>query len=361
MSIEKNHYKNDDSSLDEQFMARCLELAAKGKGRVTPNPLVGCVIVHKGIIVAEGFHETFGENHAEVNAIAKLKGKFKTKEEDESIIPFCTLYVNLEPCSHHGKTPPCSNLIISSGFKKVVIGSIDSNSEVDGSGMKQLKQAGVNVSIGILEKENKTLNKAFFTFHELKRPYYILKWAESTNGFIYSESNSPKISNDLSSQKVHEMRNVAHAILIGKNTLIEDDPLLNVRHVVGVDPIKIIVVNRIPEEILKSKLVKSNANVLIFNTEKNEVNGQIEFIKYETKTLIKTLNTALHQKNIQSVLVEGGTKILSQFIESNTWDEIHQITGNKVFKSGIKAPSTSKITLRNKHSVGADEWKTYYK
>ncbi len=352
MSTLKKSLPNDNAT-DIVFMARCLELAVKGKGRVAPNPLVGCVIVHNGLIVAEGYHVAFGKNHAEVNAIANLK--------DKSIVATCTLYVNLEPCSHHGKTPPCSNLIIRSGFKKVVIGSVDTNSEVAGTGIQQLIDAGIEVSVGILEEENKNLNKAFFTFHELKRPYYILKWAESSDGFIYNENLSPKISNEMSSQRVHEMRNTTQGILIGKNTLVEDDPLLNVRHVAGTDPIKIVVVNSIPKELHDSKIAKSNQQVLVFNTEKDEVTGQIEFIKYESETLIHTLNTALHRKNIQSVLVEGGTNTLSQFIDSNTWDEIHQVTGDETLNEGLKSPNTSNLSPELESRIGSDHWKSFYK
>lgn len=311
-------------------MRRCLELAAKAKGFVAPNPMVGCVIVHEGKIISEGYHQKYGEAHAEVIAINGIT--------DKNTINKSTLFVNLEPCSHHGKTPPCADLIIKKGFKKVVIGALDDNSLVAGKGIEKLQKAGIEVSYGVIEDECKALNKTFYTFHNKKRPFYTLKWAESKDGYIFSKNKSPKISNELSSQKVHQLRAEHQAILIGKNTLIQDNPLLNVRHVKGNNPLKIIVVNEFKEEYLQLKLFKDKQKILVFNTSISETKENIELIKFNPNELITELNRVLFGKNIQSVLVEGGTNLLEQFISSKNWDESIQIIGKQTFNNGVKSP-----------------------
>ena len=227
-------------TIDEQFMSRCIQLAKLGKGNVAPNPMVGAVIVHEGKIIGEGYHQKYAEAHAEVNAVNSV--------EDKSLLPFSTIYVSLEPCSHHGKTPPCADLLVAKQFKRVVIGTLDANSQVDGKGIKRLKEAGIAVSIGILEAECQDLNKHFFTAHRKKRPYVLLKWAQSPNGYIDAGGN--KSSND--SRKItwistpefqslsHQWRNEYQSILIGRKTVESDNPSLTVRAVEGTNPIRIV-------------------------------------------------------------------------------------------------------------------------
>lgn len=335
------------SNSDEIYMRRCLELAAKAKGLVAPNPMVGCIIVYENNIISEGYHQKYGDKHAEVNAIEGIYNK--------NIINKSTLFVNLEPCSHHGKTPPCADLIIRKGFKKVVIGALDNNSLVAGKGIEKLQKAGIEVICGVIENECKTLNKTFYTYHEKKRPFYTLKWAETTDGYLFSESNNPKISNELSAQKVHQLRAEHQAILIGKNTLIQDNPLLNVRHVKGNNPLKIIVVNEFKDEYLQLKLFKDGQKTLVFNTSKSEIKDNLELVKFNPSELITKINRVLYAKNIQSVLVEGGTNVLEQFISSNNWDELIQIIGKQIFKKGIKSPSLELKPIFS-NSVGGDIW-----
>lgn len=320
------------------YMTKAIELAGKGLGSVSPNPLVGCVIVKDDKIVAEGYHQKYGEAHAEVNAINNLPSDIDPKD--------CTLYVNLEPCSHHGKTPPCSDLIISRGFKKVVISNSDSNPIVAGTGIEKLKQAGIEVITGICEKEGRYLNRRFFTFHEKKRPYIILKWAQTADGFISKwpipkNRSENKISGEEAQKLVHQMRANEDAILVGKNTVLNDDPYLTTRFAEGKNPMRIIITGSdIP---FNYNIFNSDARVVVFNPFKTEMKDHIHYIKFNGGNVISQILESLYKVGISSVLVEGGLFTLSSFIEADIWDEAQAFVAPELsFGSGIKGP---KITL----------------
>jgi diaminohydroxyphosphoribosylaminopyrimidine deaminase/5-amino-6-(5-phosphoribosylamino)uracil reductase len=319
------------------YIKRTLELAQKGLGSVSPNPLVGCVIVKDDQIVAEGYHQTYGEAHAEVNAIAKLTSTIDPKD--------CTLYVNLEPCCHHGKTPPCTDLIISKGFKKVVVCNVDPNPLVAGKGIEKLKQAGIEVTQGICEQEGRNLNKRFFTFHEKKRPYIILKWAQTADGFISKwpipkNRSENKISGEEAQKLVHQMRANEDAILVGKNTVLNDDPYLTTRLAEGKNPMRIIITgSEIP---FTYNIFNSDARIVVFNPFRTEVKDHVHYIKLQSGDVIPQILESLYKVGISSVLVEGGLNTLNGFIEGKMWDEQHVfVNPNLTFSTGIKAPKTS--------------------
>lgn len=294
----------------EIYMKRCFQLAKNGFGQVAPNPLVGCVIVHDGKIISEGFHQKHGENHAERNAILRVN--------DESLLKKSTLYVNLEPCSHFGKTPPCADLIIEKQIPKVIISNLDSNPEVGGKGIERLLNAGIEVITDILENEGRFLNRRFFTYIEKKRPYIILKWAESLDGFMYSETDR-WITNEAMRNLVHKWRSEESAIMVGTSTVLVDNPKLNVRAYFGENPLRITIDKN-------HKLLK---NLHFFD------NSQPTKI-YEITDLSEILSD-LHSQKIQSVIVEGGAKLLQSFIEKNLWDEARILIGNKQLSNGLKA------------------------
>ncbi len=327
-------------------MKKCLELAKKGMGYVSPNPMVGCVIVFNDEIIGEGYHQEYGKDHAEVNAIENVK--------DKSLLKKSTLYVNLEPCVHFGKTPPCTNLIIESKIPKVVIGCADSYSEVSGKGIKKMQNRGIEIIVGVLGKESRELNKRFFTFHEKKRPYIILKWAESKDGFMAPlNQNKPFWMTSSESKKlVHKWRAEEEAILIGRITAKKDNPSLTVREVAGSNPIRII----IDKNLTLSgdlNLFNSDAKTIIFNSLKSEENGTNQFIKIDFNYLIEKILKELHKQNIQSVKIEGGSITLQSFIDSNIWDEARIFTANKLFSQGLKTPIIEgKIILERK--IGTD-------
>ena len=312
-------------------MKKCLELATKGMGYVSPNPMVGCVVVFNNQIISEGYHEEYGTVHAEINAIENVK--------DKSLLKKSTLYVNLEPCVHFGKTPPCTNLIIESEIPKVVIGCIDSYSEVSGKGIEKMQNTGIEVIVGVLEKESRELNKRFFTFHEKKRPYIILKWAESKDGFMAPlNQNKPFWMTSSESKKlVHKWRAEEEAILIGRITAQKDNPSLTVREVAGSNPIRIIIDKNLK---LSSdlNLFNSEAKTIIFNTIKSEETGTNQFVKIDFNYLIENILEELHKQNIQSVIIEGGSTTLQSFIAANIWDEARIFTANKLFSQGLKTP-----------------------
>ncbi len=331
-------------------MNRCLELARKGAGKVSPNPMVGCVIVHNDTIIGEGFHEKYGEAHAEVNAINAVKNQELLKES--------TLYVSLEPCAHFGLTPPCSDLIVEKKIPRVVIGTIDSFAKVAGKGIEKMIKAGIDVQVGILEKECREINKRFFTFHEKKRPYIFLKWAETTDGFIDYDRTKNQfgeptwITGEKALVRVHQMRAVEDAILVGTNTALKDNPSLTVRHCEGRSPVRIVIDNhlRLPVHL---KLFDRTAKTIVFNSLKNEESGNTEFVKIDfNKKMIPHLLKNLYQRNIQSLIVEGGKQLLESFIEANLWDEAFRFTGNKLFIRGIKAPSISGSIIQTEETDG---------
>jgi len=332
------------------YMKKAFELAQKGLGFVSPNPMVGCVIVKDDKIVAEGYHQTYGEAHAEVNAIHNLPSHIDPKD--------CTLYVNLEPCSHHGKTPPCADLIISKGFKKVVVCNVDPNPLVAGKGLEKLKQAGIEVTQGICEAEGRNLNKRFFTFHEKKRPYIILKWAQTADGFISKwpipkNRSDNKISGEQAQKLVHQMRANEDAILVGKNTVLNDDPYLTTRLAEGKNPMRIIITG---EEIPFSyNIFNSDARIVVFNPLRTEVKDHVHYIKLKPGDVIPQIMENLYKVGISSVLVEGGLNTLNSFIEGKMWDEQHIFVNPDLnFTTGIKAPKTSLNT--DFQVVGSDNY-----
>jgi len=309
--------------LHEKYIKRCIKIAENGLGSTRPNPMVGCVIVYKNTIIGEGFTSAYGGNHAEVNAIKSVKNKSLLRES--------TLYVTLEPCSHFGKTPPCSNLIIKHSVPNIVIGTSDTHSKVSGQGIAKLKAAGCNVTKGVLEEECKQHHKRFFTFHNKKRPYVILKWAQTNDGFIAPISKSEKkpiwITNQYSRQLVHKWRAEEQAILIGTKTVMEDNPSLTTRHWKGINPIRIV--------IDRNKRLSNTLTVFDDTTETIIISE--ESINFN-KAISEQICAILHSNNINSVIIEGGRQTLQTFIDEDLWDEARVFSGNKAFNKGIEAP-----------------------
>ncbi len=321
--------KNDD----EFYIKRCIELAEKALGKTYPNPLVGSVIVYNDRIIGEGFHKKAGEPHAEINAINSIK------DEDQHLIPESTIYVSLEPCAHFGKTPPCALKIKELGFKKVVIGAMDSHDKVNGKGKKIITDAGIEAISGILEDECRRLNKRFFTYHERKRPFIILKWAQSADGFMDKDFRPYPISNSLSKQLVHQMRSEEHAILIGKNTALHDNPSLTVREIEGKNPIRILIDFNL-EVSENSNIYNDEAKTIIFNSVKNVEDNNLKFIKIERENSISQILEKLYELQIQSVIIEGGRFTLQEFINKNLWDEALIFKNpNLNLKTGTQAPN----------------------
>lgn len=336
------------------LMLRCFELAANGLGKVSPNPLVGAVLVHAGKIIGEGYHQQFGQAHAEVNAIKNAKENFP------ELISKSTLFVNLEPCSHFGKTPPCADLIIQKGIKKVFISNRDPNPVVAGNGIKRLKDAGVTVIENILTEEGRELNKRFFTFHEKHRPFIILKWAQTADGFIApSTRNKTQISSEQSQILVHKWRSEEQAILIGKNTALTDNPQLNVRKWNGKNPIRLVIDSKLslPNQL---HLFDNTIQTIVFNSLKNEEQKNIRLVKLDfNENVLQQILSYLFSINVQSIIVEGGTVTLQKFIDANLWDETRIFTAPKKLLTGINAPI---ISFENKNYPvelsGDDELKT---
>lgn len=307
-------------------MLRCLELAKNGIGAALPNPSVGAVIVYQNTIIGEGFTAAYGGSHAEVNAINAVKNKSLLKE--------ATLYVSLEPCSHFGKTPPCCDLILLHEIPTIIIGTVDPNIVVAGKSIQKLNEAGKTVVVGILEKECRELNQRFFTFHLKKRPYIILKWAESSDGFIAPNKENRKnenkpywISNEYSRQLTHKWRSEEQAILVGTQTVIDDNPRLDVRDWTGKNPIKIVLdqKNRIPKE---NYIFDNQSRTIILSAAEIDYN----------KNIGQQIATFLFENTILSVIIEGGQQTLQTFIEENLWDEARVFIGPDVLGNGIKSP-----------------------
>jgi diaminohydroxyphosphoribosylaminopyrimidine deaminase/5-amino-6-(5-phosphoribosylamino)uracil reductase len=316
-----------------KYMQRCLELASKGLGKVSPNPMVGCVIVKNDTITGEGFHEFYGGPHAEVNAIKNAGGKFDGDE---------VMYVSLEPCNHQGKTPPCTDLILKTGIKNVVIACRDTNPLVKGKGAEHLRKEGVHVIEGLMEKEAIELNRRFFTFHQKKRPYIILKWAQTADGFIgYSGASASRlvVSNQEAHLLVHRWRSEEDAILAGANTLLMDNPQLTTRLWKGKNPVRIII-DRNLHLPLHLKVFDKNSSVIVLNQKKSFVNGHIEYIRTDCHNLHAILEV-LHSRQIASLLVEGGTKTLNMFLEKNLFDELRILVAPLKVNCGVKAPWVS--------------------
>jgi diaminohydroxyphosphoribosylaminopyrimidine deaminase/5-amino-6-(5-phosphoribosylamino)uracil reductase len=337
---------------EEFFMQRCIELASKAMGCASPNPMVGSVIVYNNKIIGEGYHEKYGSHHAEVNAINSVK--------DKSLLSKSTLYVNLEPCAHFGKTPPCSDLIIQNKIPEVVIGCVDTFSEVSGKGIERMKNVGIDVKVGVLENESRKLNKRFFTFHEKKRPYIILKWAESKDGFIAPKNQTKPfwMTSSESKKLVHEWRAEEDAILVGRITAEKDNPSLTVREVDGSNPIRI-VIDKDLKLSADFNLFNNDAKTIIFNQIKSEKNNSNNYIKINFKNLTKNILQELHKQNIQSIIIEGGTKTLQSFIDTNMWDEARIFTTNKTLTEGVKPP-TIEGEIISEDETGGDRFKILY-
>jgi diaminohydroxyphosphoribosylaminopyrimidine deaminase/5-amino-6-(5-phosphoribosylamino)uracil reductase len=325
--------------IHEKYINRCIQLAKNGLGTTYPNPLVGSVIVYNDTIIGEGWHRKAGEPHAEVNAIQSVK--------DKSLLAKATIYVSLEPCSHFGKTPPCCDLILANKIPNVVIGTVDPNIKVAGTGIKRLIEFGATVTVGVLEDQCNELNKRFFTFHQKKRPYIILKWAESADGFIAPISKDKKapvwISNTYSRQLVHKWRSEENAILVGTKTVLEDNPKLDVRDWTGNNPIRIVLDRT--AKITNHYFVNDNTTKTITITEQQNLIGTENLIFENTifdfKISIKICDI-LYKNNIQSVIIEGGRQTLQTFIDANLWDEARVFKSKMTIENGIKAPVLKK-------------------
>lgn len=324
-----------------EFMQQALGLAKKGWPNVLPNPMVGCIIVHNDKIVATGYHQNFGGAHAEVNAINNLPKEINPAD--------CTLYVTLEPCSHFGKTPPCANLIIEKGFKRVIVCNLDPNPLVAGKGIEKLKAANIEVITGVLEQEGRNLNKRFFTFFEKSRPYYILKWAQTADGFISRiplplNKEENKISGQESQKFVHQIRAEEMGIMVGKNTVLSDNPHLTNRFVEGKNPVRMFIDKdlEVPETY---NIYDKQAKTIVFNRVKDEIRENIEFIKLNFElNVLSQISDSLFKKSIQSVLVEGGSRLLNDFIQQNIFDEILIFENPHLkFGTGLKAPNINLV------------------
>lgn len=341
-------------NIHEKYIKRCIELAQNGFGTTYPNPMVGSVIVYENQIIGEGWHKKAGGPHAEVNAIKSVI--------DKSLLKKATIYVSLEPCSHFGKTPPCCDLIIANEIPNVVIGTLDPNEKVSGKGIKKIAESGANVIVGVLEKECNELNKRFFTFHKKKRPYIILKWAESQDGFLAPEKEISQdrkpvwITNSHSRQLVHKWRSEEQAVLVGTQTVIDDNPKLNVRDWIGNNPVRVVLDqnNRISKD---SFIFDDTVKTIVFT--KSEIASEKENTTFEvinfSQNIIPQILEVLYQNQIQSIIIEGGLQTLRTFIDQNIWDEARIFTGKETtFGKGTKAPVLSgKISA--KINIESDE------
>ena len=343
----------------EFYLQRCIQLAKNAIGNTYPNPLVGSVIVYDDQIIGEGWHKKAGEPHAEVNAINSVK--------DKSLLKKATIYVSLEPCSHFGKTPPCSDLIIANKIKRVVIGTMDPFAKVQGRGIQKLMSAGCEVILGVLEEESQELNKRFFTFHQHQRPYIILKWAQTKDGFIAPETQNSRepvwITNSGSKQLVHKWRSEEQSILVGTETAIKDNPKLNTRLWEGKNPVRVVLDRnlRIPAD---SHLLDGNIKTIVIIDAKTEIPSAFEKENIHFEKLNFNLNLAeeickvLFQHKLQSVIIEGGKQTLQTFIDANLWDEARVFTGKAFFKNGIKAPTFSGRIIE-KQEIASDQLEIY--
>ena len=333
--------------MDKKYMQVCIDLALKGFPLAFPNPMVGCVIVHNDSIIGQGYHQQFGSHHAEVNAIASV--------ENKELLEQSTLYVSLEPCAHFGKTPPCADLIVRSKIPRVVIGSLDTFSEVNGKGIQRLKETGIEVLTKVLEKECRAINKRFFTFHEKKRPYVILKWAQTSDGYIapLNQQEPLWISSPESKILVHQWRSQEQAILVGRKTVELDNPLLTTREVKGKNPIRIVL----------DRKLSLNKDLLIFNDDAptlvvNDKLSSDNHLKIDFNNLAPSLLKELHSRNIQSIIIEGGAQTLNTFIDAKVWDEARVFTSKKTLEKGVQSPLIQSVI--NHSEIVGDDKLTYY-
>ena len=333
---------------DELYMQRALELAVLGKGEVSPNPMVGCVIVHDDRIIGEGYHQRYGDAHAEPNAIADVS--------EPALLKSSTAYVTLEPCSHYGKTGPCAQLLVEKQIKKVVVAVQDPNPLVSGKGIKILRDGGVEVLVGILEKQAAALNKRFFTQITKKRPYIILKWAQTRDGYLArADYNSKWISNSYSRQLVHRWRSEEDGIMVGTKTAYYDNPKLNVRDWTGRDPVRIVIDQQL---ILDDNLslFDHSQPTICYNLLKNEEAENLSFVKLKKGFGLGDILDDLHDRQIQSLIVEGGNFLLQKFIAEGIWDEARVFIGKVEFGGGIPAPKLESHPSEQINILGDDLW-----
>jgi len=329
-------------------MRRALELARLGSGYTSPNPMVGCVVVHNGQIIGEGWHQQYGSPHAEVNAIASV--------QDRSLLPESRVYVTLEPCSHFGKTPPCADLLIESGVRDVVICNLDPNPLVAGRGVQKLLDAGIKVETGLLEQEGLELNKRFFTSHTLKRPYIILKWAETADGFVAGPGcEQIQISGTLAKRFVHKLRAEEQAIMVGTRTALHDNPRLNTRDWSGKNPTRIVIDRQLQLPATINLFDKSQPTI-VYNYKKQEDQENLSFAQLqEDQPLLPQIMADLYKRNIISVLVEGGTYLLESLLKEGLWDEAFILKNTtKPIAEGIKAPTMVYGNLTAQQTLDTD-------
>lgn len=315
------------------YMRRCFQLARLGETKAHPNPMVGSVIVHNGQIIGEGYHTAFGKPHAEVEAIRSVK--------NQDLLSTSTLYVNLEPCSHYGKTPPCADLIIEHKIPEVVISNLDPHDKVAGQGVARLRNAGVHVITGVLEHEGATVNRAFFTYHSKRRPYILLKWAQTADGFIGrlpGDLSSKQISGKLAARHTHKLRAQSGAILIGTNTAIEDNPSLTCRYWPGRNPLRI-VFDRAGKIPASHHLFADGLPTVVIGPSRENLNA--EFVQAPNGNAFDVVLDLLFKKGITQLMVEGGAHVLNHLIEINMWDECHIIQSPRQWHNGVKAPKLS--------------------
>jgi len=335
-------------STDEFFMSRAIEVARLADAAVFPNPYVGAVIVHQSKIIAEGYHQKFGNPHAEVHAVNQVKNPDILKE--------CSIYVTLEPCAHHGKTPPCADLLVKHQFKRVVVGSVDPFAKVNGAGIERMKNAGIEVTVGVLKSQCDTLNKRFFTFHQKKRPYITLKWAESVDGYLAPKNQiqgeRTKITGALSHLLVHQQRSNEHAILVGRKTVENDNPELNVRHLVAPSPIRFVIDPKL-KLTEDYKIFQGGLPTHVLNLVEDSQKNNITFHKL-TELSPASICEKLFELGILSVYIEGGAHTIQQFIHAGLWDQIYRFIGPTKLLSGIEAPKFEGVLI-DKKSIEQDE------
>lgn len=342
--------------IDKKYIKRCFELALKGLGATSPNPLVGSVVVYNERIIGEGFHQKQGEAHAEINALNSVK--------ERNLLPFSTLYVNLEPCSHYGKTPPCSLRIIDENIQRVVISNIDPFEKVAGSGIQMLQKAGIEVTKSVLEEEGAWLNRRFFTFHQKKRPYIILKWAQTRDGFIdidrlHARNDASNwITNDELKILVHKWRSEEDAIMVGSHTVVNDNPQLNVRHWCGKDPIRVVIDTE--HQLTDDSYVFDGTirTILFVDKPYQTLHPSMEQIVMPIQDRLNFVMSALYDREVQSILIEGGQFLLQSLIRSHLWDEARVLTGNKNFGNGLPAPQINSLPISTK-TIAGDTITTY--
>lgn len=339
------------TDLHKAYMYRCIELARLGASSVAPNPMVGSVLVHDQRIIGEGWHKQYGGPHAEVNCINSVS------DADRVLIPSATLYVSLEPCAHYGKTPPCSQLIIQQGIKKVVIGCRDPFEAVNGKGIEQLIQAGIEVTMGVLETECIRLNERFFCFHQLHRPFIVLKWAQTADGFMAGNTSERLMITSASTNRlVHKWRSEEAAILIGTQTALADDPSLTNRLWYGKNPVRMVIDKklRLPAQLT---IFKDGNPTIVFNEVINKVEGNTSYIQLDQKTsTIAQILAYCHQQQLQSILVEGGATLLQSFLQEGVWDELRVLTNvTLTVESGLPAPIIPSVLPFETTRIAIDE------